>query len=98
MTTRIIQIAEFSSLNKPVITSVSNFDNAHIELLGSKGIIYDTEDSLIEIFKNIRTIINSNDDWNAYKEYTPEKVMQKFMDVFMYNPVKENTDFFNSYK
>jgi len=80
-----LAIAEFSSLNKPVITSVSNTDNSHIEILGSKGIIYDTEESLIKIFKNIRTIIKSKNDWNAYKEYTPEKVMKKFMDVFELN-------------
>ena len=84
-----LAIAEFSSLNKPIITCASNTDNAHIEMLGSKGIIYDTEDSLMEIFKNIRTIINSNDDWNAYKEYTPENVMQKFMGVFINKSVKE---------
>jgi len=78
-----LSIAEFSSLNKAVITSVSKIDNSHIEILGSKGIIYDTEESLMEIFKNIRTIINSNNDWNAYKEYTPERVMKKFMDVFI---------------
>jgi hypothetical protein len=91
-----LAIAEFSSLNKPIITSVSKIDNSHIEILGSKGIIYDTEDSLMEIFKNIRTIINSNNDWNAYKEYTPENVMKKFMDVFINNfiptiPFKINT-------
>jgi beta-1,4-mannosyl-glycoprotein beta-1,4-N-acetylglucosaminyltransferase len=78
-----LAIAEFSSLNKPVITSVSNMDNSHIEILGSKGIIYDTVDSLMEIFKNIRTIIKSKDDWNAYKEYTSEIVMKKFMNVFI---------------
>ena len=85
-----LAIAEFSSLNKPVITSVSNMDNSHIEILGSKGIIYDTEDSLMEIFKNIRTIIKLYDDWNAYKEYTPEIVMKKFMDVFISNDIKKN--------
>jgi hypothetical protein len=84
-----LAVAEFSSLNKPVITSVSNMDNSHIEILGSKGIIYDTEDSLMEIFKNIRTIIKSKDDWNAYKEYTPEIVMKQFMDVFIPNDIKQ---------
>jgi len=58
-------------------------DNSHIEILGDKAIIYDSEESLIDIFKNIRTIIASRDDWNAYTEYTPEKVMKKFMDVFI---------------
>lgn len=78
-----LAVAEFSTLNKPVITCVSTMDNSHIEILGDKAIIYDSEESLIDIFKNIRTIIASRDDWNAYTEYTPEKVMKKFMDVFI---------------
>ena len=87
-----LAIAEFSSLNKPVITCVSKMDNSHIEILGSKGIIYHNEESLIDIFKNIRTIITSRDDWNAYEEYTPEKVMKKFMDVFINTKTIEYTD------
>jgi hypothetical protein len=47
---------------------------------------------LIDAFKNIRTIIKSKNDWNAYKEYTPENVMKKFMSVFIsahfLNPIK----------
>ena len=77
-----LAVAEFSSLNKPVITCVSKIDNCHIEILSEKAIIYDSEESLINIFKNIRTIIKSRDDWNAYKEFTPEKVMEKFYTVF----------------
>lgn len=84
-----LAVAEFSSLNKPVITSVSKINNSHIEILGSKGIIYDTEESLINIFKNIRTIIKSKDDWNAYREYTPKKVMKRFMDVFIGNSIDQ---------
>jgi glycosyltransferase involved in cell wall biosynthesis len=80
-----LAVAEFSSLNKPVITCFSKKDNSHIEILGSKRIIYDTEEGLIKIFKNIRTIIKSRDDWNAYKEFTPEKVMTRFFDVFIPN-------------
>ena len=37
----------------------------------------------LHAFKNIRTIIKSKNDWNAYKEYTPENVMKKFMSVFI---------------
>jgi len=80
-----LAVAEFSSLNKPVITCVSSIDNSHIEILSEKAIIYNTEDRLIDIFKNIRTIIKSRDDWNAYKEFTPEKVMEKFYTVFDLN-------------
>ena len=80
-----LAIAEFSTLNKPIITCKSNMDNCHIDILGEKAIIYDSEENLIDIFKNIRIIIKSRHDWNAYKEYTPEKVMKKFNEVFLPN-------------
>ena len=87
-----LAVAEFSTLNKPVITCVSKIDNSHIEILGDKAIIFNSEESLIDAFKNIRTIIKSKNDWNAYKEYTPENVMKKFMSVFIsahfLNPIK----------
>jgi FkbM family methyltransferase len=78
-----LAVAEFSTLNKPIITCVSKIDNSHIEILGDKAIIFNSEESLIDIFKNIRTTIKSRNDWNAYKEYTPKKVMKKFMSVFI---------------
>jgi GR25 family glycosyltransferase involved in LPS biosynthesis len=78
-----LAIAEFSSLNKPIVTCRSDKDNCHLDILGEKAIIFDSETSLIDILKDIKNIVNSRDDWNAYKEYTPDKVMKKFMNVFM---------------
>ena len=77
-----LSIAEFSSLNKPVITTTSKVDNAHIELLGEKGILYNSKESLIHILLNFQKVNYLNRDWNAYREYTPEKVMEKFFSVF----------------
>jgi FkbM family methyltransferase len=85
-----LAIGEFSSCNKPIITCRSFRDDSHIEILGEKGIIYTSEESLIEIFKNIKTIIKSRTDWNAYTEYSPEKVMKKFYDVFIYSNTNIN--------
>jgi len=77
-----LAVAEFSLLNKPVVTSKSAVDNAHIEMLGNRAIIFDSEENLIEIFTNIKQITSQRNDWNAYKEYTPKKVMEKFKTVF----------------
>lgn len=77
-----LAVAEFSLLNKPVVTSKSAVDNAHIEMLGDRAIIFDSEKNLIEIFTNIKQITSQRNDWNAYKEYTPKKVMEKFKTVF----------------
>ena len=82
-----LAIGEFSTLNKPVITTFATcgLHNAHIKLLGDKAIIYKSTEELLSIFMNIEKIIASRSDWNAFKEYTPEKVMKQFMNVFIEN-------------
>ena len=72
-----LSIAEFSSKNKPVITCRCG-DLEHIKILRDKAIIYNSKDELINIFKNIKNIINSRSDWNAYNLYTPKYVMSLF--------------------
>ncbi len=74
-----LAVAEFSSLNKPIITSVYG-DVEHLLILNNKGIIYANDLHLVHIFKNFKNIIswNKENDWNAYKDYTPEKVMDIF--------------------
>jgi hypothetical protein len=72
-----LAIAEFSSFNKPIITCRSTIDNCHIDILGEKAIIYDSEESLVNILNNIKTIKNSREDWNMYNDYNPLNVMKK---------------------
>jgi glycosyltransferase involved in cell wall biosynthesis len=72
-----LAVAEFSCMNKPVITCKVGYLE-HIEILGDKAIIYSSTDSLIDIFKNIRSHISSRSDWNAYRQFSPEHVMEQF--------------------
>jgi hypothetical protein len=72
-----LAVAEFSYMNKPIITCMSG-DLEHIIILGDKALIYTSEESLIHIFKNIQSIAASKTDWNAYAEFSPEKVMTQF--------------------
>ena len=72
-----LSIAEFSIKNKPVITCPCG-DLEHIKILGDKAIQYHSKEQLLDIFTNIKTIINSKTDWNAYRLYTPEYVMSLF--------------------
>jgi len=75
-----LAIAEFSICNKPVIVSNIGFD-AHYKLLKEKGLWYSTGDELIKQIKYIATTDKKElqkKDWNAYREYTPEKVMNIF--------------------
>jgi glycosyltransferase involved in cell wall biosynthesis len=77
-----LSVAEFSSKNKPVITcSYSSNELTHIKILGEKAIIYSSFDELMYIFTHIKKIINSRTDWNAYKLYSPEHVMQLFKEL-----------------
>jgi len=78
-----LAIAEFSTLNKPIITCKSYIDNCHIDILGDNAIIYNSKESLLNILNNIETIRNSKTNWNMYKEYTPLNVMKKFHKVFL---------------
>lgn len=75
-------IAEFSTLNKPVI-AMKIGDKAHIHLLGNKGIWYNSPLSLGRILLNFNPKLYRNINWNVYEDYTPEKVMKIFKEVFL---------------
>lgn len=72
-----LSIAEFSIKNKPVITCPIG-DTGHIQILGEKAILYNSTGQLVDIFKNIKTIIHSRSDWNAHRLYSPQYVMGLF--------------------
>jgi hypothetical protein len=72
-----LSIGEFSFMNKPIITSKTG-DLEHIKILGEKAIIYNSKDDLLNIFNNIRNIIKSRNDWNAYSYYSPNNIMELF--------------------
>jgi hypothetical protein len=77
-----LSIAEFSSKNKPIITCKCG-DLEHIKILGDKAIIYNSKEDLKNIFQNIKIIINSRNDWNAYNLYSPNNVMELFKKIFL---------------
>ena len=72
-----LSIAEFSLKNKPIITCPCG-DLEHIKILGDNAIQYNSKCELISIFQNIKSIINSKNDWNAYALYTPTYIMNLF--------------------
>lgn len=88
-----LSIAEFSTKNKPIIATPNikrnpKTDLAHFHFLKDKGVWYN-ESNLYDILTTFITPDNINEikskDWNAFKEYTPEKVMKKFKSVFINN-------------
>jgi len=72
-----MSIAEFSIKNKPVITCPVG-ELGHIEILGDKAILYRSKDELLDVFRNMGSILASRSDWNAHRMYTPEHVMDIF--------------------
>ena len=75
--------AEYSIKNKPVITWWGSSERNHIEILGEKGVYYKTPQDLADILCLLKPMPDR--DWNAYKDYAPEKVMQVFSDKFLDN-------------
>lgn len=73
-----LSVAEFSSANKPIITYSRSLDKEHIRILKKKGIFFESKNELLEIFNTLNTEYIGDKDWNAYKLYTPERVMEIF--------------------
>lgn len=74
-------VAEFSICNKPVITYKNSPERNHIHVLGDKGLYYEDPSSLKNLLLNFEKQPEKN--WNAYSEFTPEKVINKFNEVFI---------------
>lgn len=76
-----LSVAEFSVANKPVVCYAGSvWNTSHIDILGDKGIYFQTEEDLFRILTQFK---RCEGDWNAYREYSPEKVMAEFDRVFL---------------
>jgi len=77
-----LAVGEFSIRNKPVITLLNGSrDCAHIEMLGDKGIYYNNENEVFNIINDFKP--DDGKDWNAYRDYNPENIMNIFKNVFL---------------
>jgi hypothetical protein len=75
-----LTIAEFSLFEKPIITYLNSPERNHISILGDKGFYYTNYNELYEILLHMDSSIKG---YNCYTEFTPEKVMNKFKEVFL---------------
>lgn len=76
-----LAIAEFSIRNKPIFATVCG-DIAHVEILKDKGIWYN-QNNLKSLLTSFHKDGAKNMDWNAYRDYEPEKVMKIFKQIFI---------------
>jgi hypothetical protein len=75
---------EFSIHNKPVITYALSPQRNHIDVLGSKAILYKGPKDLLEIFLNFDKASSKNQNWDCYSEdFSPSAVMRKFQSVYL---------------
>jgi hypothetical protein len=81
-----LSIGEFSLKNKPIICTKSG-DLGHVQKLGDNAIWYNNQQELSNILLSFNPEIESKKDWNAnaYKENTPENVMNIFKDIYLKN-------------
>ena len=52
-------------------------------MLADKGIFYNNKNDIVNILLNITKKDIEAKDWNAYRDYTPEKVIKKFKEVYL---------------
>jgi hypothetical protein len=80
-----LAVAEFSINNKPVITCKRGGDLAHLDIMKDKCFTYENENEVYNILKIFTTNLNEIKklDWNSYKEYLPEQIMNKFNELFI---------------
>lgn len=74
---------EFALSNKPVITYFGSSERNHIEVLGEKGLYYNTQEELNDILMNFSTYIKYDDYDVPYKQFSPEIIMDKFNNIFL---------------
>ena len=75
-------MGEFSIKNKPIICTNIGYPG-HVHKLGKQALWYNNENDLRNILLDFDRNEMKKKDWNAYKDDTTEKVMDKFNEVFI---------------
>lgn len=84
-----LSLGEFAFYNKPIITTVSDEFNAHIEIMRNRAILYNThDDTLLTLFRNLEPTVKcfmklNGGNVNGYAKYTPQYVMTEFKRAFL---------------
>ena len=76
-------VAEFSIMNKPVITYSLSGERSHLEILGDRAILYNTGEDLYDILNNLKSYIKYDDYYKANDNHSPEKIMERFNKNFL---------------
>ena len=75
--------AEFSVANKPIITNIG-YDNAHIDNLDGRALVYTDETELLSILRQITKEYFKENDWDVLSHKFSEKnVIEQYNKVFL---------------
>lgn len=79
-----IAIGEFSVARRPVMTWSGSKERAHLEILGEKALVYESEDDLVKLLSQFDRSVTGDASWDRYSnEFGPAPVMEKFRRVFI---------------
>ena len=79
-----LAMGEFSVNNKPIIAYNGQLWNTnHLEILKDRGIYFKTAEEFEKIIREFDKADYEEKDLNCYKEFSPERVMAKFKEVFL---------------
>jgi glycosyltransferase involved in cell wall biosynthesis len=67
--------------NKPVFCFNGGRDKHHVQLLENSGLLYNNPDQLRYMLTNVKSFYNEYS--NIVKQFSPEKVMEKFNKIFL---------------
>lgn len=79
-----LAIAEFSAANRPVLTYGDRRwvpEQAHLDLLGDRALAYRSAAELHALLTTFAP--DPRRDWNAFRDFTPARVMPRFREVFL---------------
>lgn len=85
-----LAVAEFSAANKPVITYAKSKDKEHLRILNKNSLVYRNKKELFKIFKEINREYILSKEWNSYKNYEPEIIIEKFNKICLGNKMSNN--------
>lgn len=78
-----LAVSEFALANKPVITYNLSGERCHIEILGKRGIYYNSKEEILDIFNNRAKYINFDDYDTPYRQFNPSDIMDRFNRVLL---------------
>lgn len=76
-----LSIAEFLSLNKPVLAWNGGYDLNHLDMLKNSNLLYNDGNDIVRM---LNSLPDYKEDWyKRVEQYKPEPVMNKFKEVFL---------------